>query len=644
MTDKDYQRRLVAILSADVVGYSRLMGDDEAETVRTVSAYLELMRAVITDHGGRVQDAVGDNLLAEFPSVVEAVEGAIAIQAELKSRNAGLDSHRRMEFRIGINLGDVIEKQGTIYGDGVNIAARLEALASPGGICISGSAHDQVIGKFDLEFESLGEQEVKNISRPVRAYEVVLESGGRTKSKRPGRAPGGGKGKPGRWLVGVLALVAVSIISGWLFFPPHPPQAPPEPKVKWQEPADMDKMAFPLPDKPSIAVLPFDNLSREPDREYIADGLTENIISALANISELFVTARNSTFVYKGRAVRIQQAAEELGVRYVLEGSVQVSGDNLRVTAQLIDATTGYHLWAERFDRDLKDLFAVQDEITLKIVQAMSVQLTEGEQALLRHNTDNLQAWSLVVKAGSLFELFTPDANAKARELFLKAVVLDPDYAFAWTGLAWTHVIDAQAGFSHSAEESMKAAVKYAKKAGALDSGQADLHSLWSIMYLQQKQYQMAIDEGVRAIAIGPNNALSHILLAYVLLYSGHFNEAVFSAEKAIRLTPHCPVWYMPLTGHCYRQNGQYEKALAVYKKALSRAKGRVTQTADSLMGLIDVSMQLDRPVQAAEYKAQLLSVYPDFSLSHVPNYYHYEHQEHLERIIANLRRAGLPE
>lgn len=651
MNSKDYQRRLVAILSADVAGYSRLMGDDEAQTVATVTAYVELMKTIVSEHGGRVQDAVGDNLLAEFPSVVEAVEGARAIQAELKIRNAELPRHRQMNFRIGINLGDVLDKDGVIYGDGVNIAARLEALARPGGICISGTAHDQVMGKLDLTFEFMGEQAVKNIARPVRAFAARMETvegpGEMAGAEAIGQAIQEGRGKPGLWLILALVLVIAALVGGWLFYPvqvANAPQTAQETKVKWQEPADLKKMAFPLPDKPSIAVLPFDNLSEGQAREYIADGLTENIIAALANISEMFVTARNSTFIYKGKAVKIPHVAEELGVRYVLEGSVQVAGDNLRVTAQLIDATTGYHIWAGRFDRDLKDLFAVQDEITLKIVQAMSVKLTEGEQGALRHNTGNLEAWSLVVKASGQFELFTPDGNKRARELYLKALELDAGYAFAWTGLAWTYVIDAQAGFTHSPEDSMNEAIKYAKKAGALDSDQADLHSLWGIIYFQQQQYRMAIDEGVRAITVGPNNALSHILLAYTLLFSGNFEEAVFNAEKSIRLAPHCPVWYLPLMGHCYRQNGQYEKALAVFKKALARSQGRTTQMVESLFGLIDVSIQLGQTAQASQYKAQLLKHYPDFALSHLARWYHYKNPEHLDRMVGNLKKAGLPE
>jgi adenylate cyclase len=318
VTEEQAKRKLAAILSADAKDYSRLMEDDEEPTVRTITAYRELMVTQIQNQNGRVVDAKGDNLLAEFSSVVDAVRCAVEIQKELGRRNAELAEHRKMEFRIGVNLGDVIEEDETIYGDGVNIAARLEALAGGGGICISGTAFDQVESKLGLEFEYLGEQAVKNIRKPVRVYRLRME--------------------------GLVPTVGMS-------------------------------RELPLPDKPSIAVLPFVNMSGDPEQEYFSDGMSEDIITALSQLPEMFVIARNSTFIYKGKSVNVHQVGRELGVKYVLEGSVRKAGKRVRITAQLIDATTGHHLWAERYDRDLEDIFAIQDEITLKILKALQVKL-----------------------------------------------------------------------------------------------------------------------------------------------------------------------------------------------------------------------------------------------------------------------------
>ncbi len=369
MATKDFKRKLSAIFSADVAGYSRLMGQDEAATVSTIETYREVMSTLIKQHRGRVVDSPGDNLLAEFASVVDAVQCGVAVQNEFQARNAEIPENRIMEFRIGINLGDVIEEGDRIYGDGVNIAARLEALADPGGICISKTAFDHIETKLPLGYEYLGDQTVKNIAKPVGAYRVLMEPRITVAGEKEKIVPFWRKKAI---LAGGVALVVVVIVAViWNFYFRPPPM----------EVASVEKMAYPLPVEPSIAVLPFDNMSGDPDQEYLADGITENIIVALSNIHNMFVIARNSTFAYKGKAVKIQRVAEELGVRYVLEGSIQKTEDRVRITAQLIDAITGKHLWAERYDSDLKDLFALQDEITMKIITALRVKLTEGEEA-----------------------------------------------------------------------------------------------------------------------------------------------------------------------------------------------------------------------------------------------------------------------
>jgi TolB-like protein/class 3 adenylate cyclase len=358
MTQEGFKRKLTAILYADVVGYSRLMGEDEEATVRTLTSYREILITLIQQHNGRVIDSPGDNLLAEFASVVDAVQCAVAVQKEIKARNDELSENRRMQFRIGINLGDVIQEEDRIYGDGINIAARLEGLAEPGGICISKTAFDHIESKLPYGYDFIGDQTVKNIAKPLSAYRVKMEPRITVAGEKE-RAKLVPFWRKKAILAGGVALVVVFIVAViWNFYFRPPPM----------EFASVEKMAFPLPDKPSIAVLPFNNLSGDPTQDYIADGISENIISALSKISEMFVIASNSMFTYKGKPVKVQQVSEELGVRYVLEGSAQKIGNRIRITAQLIDATTGHHLWTERYDRDMKDLFALQDEITHKIL------------------------------------------------------------------------------------------------------------------------------------------------------------------------------------------------------------------------------------------------------------------------------------
>ncbi|MCZ6733318.1 MAG: adenylate/guanylate cyclase domain-containing protein, partial [Gammaproteobacteria bacterium] len=360
MESEPLPRKLAAILYADVVGYSRLTGEDEDATHRRLSEYLDQIATTIERYRGRVMHYAGDAVLAMFEAVVDTLSCAAQLQLDLKARNEDLPDERKVQFRIGVNLGDVIEDRGDIYGDGVNVAARLESLAEPGGICISESVHTAVGSKLPFDYEYMGEQQVKNIAKPVKAYHAGVKPGAvlPTPSVRP---------KPRRPMRHLIAATAAVLVIGvgvitWL--------APWAPTI---EPASEEQMAFPLPEQPSIAVLPFDNLSGDPAQDAIADGFTESLITTLAQMPELFVIARNSTFTYKGKPVKVQQVAEELAVRYVLEGSVQVSGESLRVTAQLVDALTGSHIWSGRFDRALIDMFAVQDEITLEVVTALQV-------------------------------------------------------------------------------------------------------------------------------------------------------------------------------------------------------------------------------------------------------------------------------
>jgi TolB-like protein/class 3 adenylate cyclase len=449
MATERVKRKLSAILSADVEGYSRLMGEDEAATVQTITAYRETMSQLIQQYRGRVVDSPGDNLLAEFASVVDAVQCAEEVQEALKLKNTDLSEDRRMQFRIGINLGDVIEEGERIYGDGVNIAARIEGLAEGGGICISGSAFEQIENKLALGYEYLGEHNVKNISKSIRVYRVLTESDAIRKvidetgvSTRNWRR------------IAIAAVIVLIVIGGGLVgLNVYLRQS------MRVEAASLDKMAYPLPEKPSIAVLPFDNLSGDPGQEYLSDGLTEQIITSLSRIPRMFVIARNSTFTYKGKPVKVQKVAEDLGVRYILEGGVQRSGERVRITAQLIDAIAGYHIWSERYDRQMEDIFALQDEITMKILTALQVELTEGEQIMwARDYPGSLESYEKFIRANYYMHRGTKQDNEQARRLLREVIELDTEYAeypAACMLSGWTNYIDVKFGWSKDPEKSM---------------------------------------------------------------------------------------------------------------------------------------------------------------------------------------------
>ena len=460
-------RRLAAILSADVVAYSRLMGEDEEATVRTVTAYRDVIAALVQQYRGRVVDAPGDNVLAEFASVLDAVQCAVAIQRELNARNTALPPPRRMQFRVGINLGDVIPDGERIYGDGVNIAARLESLAEAGGICISGTVYDQVVTKLPLMYQFLGQQTVKNIARPVRAYRVQGASG-----------PVDRKGRLRHWcgtgprlrmvlaVVGLLLLLGGGVVGWWLFLPPSwPTVGAPAQEVS----------ALALPDKPSIAVLPFVNMSDDPGQEYFSDGMTEDLITDLSALSGLFVIARNSVFTYKGKAVKPEQVRRELGVRYVLEGSIRKANDRVRITVQLVDTTTGYHLWATRYDRVVQDIFAVQEEIAQRITRALAVQLTPEEaEQMGRPYTFSVAAWGYFIRGLALYRLYKKEANAQARELFKKAIDLDPEFARAYAMVAATHRQDGNQEWTQDRNASEALALQWAHYAVELAKRELD--------------------------------------------------------------------------------------------------------------------------------------------------------------------------
>ena len=599
MTEERAKRKLSAVLSADVKGYSRLMGRDEAGTVDRLKEYRTLMTEVIQQYRGRVVDSPGDNILAEFASVVDATESAVKIQQELKNRNAELPIDSRMEFRIGINLGDVIEDGDRIYGDGVNIAARMESLAEAGAICISGTSYDQIKNKLNLGYKNLGENRVKNIAEPVRVYRVLMDPGSAGTVIDARR-----KHKKWMALAVVILIIAIGGLLNWYFFL-H--------KSAQRQPALLEKMALPLSDKPSIAVLPFDNLSGNPEQEYFSDGLTEEIITALSKTPKVFVIARHSAFIYKGKSVKVQKVGRELGVRYVLEGSVRKAGDKVRITAQLIDATTGKHLWAERYDRNLRDIFAIQDEITLAIIKAMQVELTKGEMAdLTGRGTKNLDAYLKALQAQEQWWRMDKQGTLKARQLALEAIAIDPRYGYPYAIVSWAHMMEVWLQSSESPKESMKLAFEAIQKALTLDESDYRIHIVLSNLYIMQGENDEAISSARRALELCPGGAFAHAVLGTALRYACRFSESVQFREQAIKLDPFPTALEFRNLALAYSRVGRYDDAIAEYKKALHMNPNDWAVH----YGLVEAYAKLNRKEEARMAAEELLRARPNFSLN----------------------------
>jgi len=685
MTTQEVKRKLAAILSADVKGYSRLMGEDEVATLKTLSAYFQIMTTLIQKYQGRVLNIAGDNLLADFESVVDAVQCGVEIQKELRSKNAELAEGRRVEFRIGVNLGDVIREGDTIYGDGVNIAERVQSLADGGGICISGTAFDQVKNKLNLGYKFLGEQTVKNILEPVRVYQVLMEP------EAVGKVIGEKKAKPRKWpraavgLVIILIIIVVAAVVWKIYTPPTPqpevatkekitvvqpakpsetvtpppapsvepkliekiavpspekiakPSAPPAPKV---EVASKEKMAFPLPDVPSIAVLPFVNMSEDPKQEFFSDGITENIITALSKVPRLFVISRQSTFSYKGKPVKVKQVSEELGVRYVLEGSVQRSGDRIRINAQLIDAITGHHIWAERYDRDLKDIFALQDEITIRIITAMRVKLTEGEQALKGGKTilPRLDCYMKMLEGFKYFETWNIEGNVAARRIAEQTIAMCPEDPWAYVLMGYVHLQEYFLRIGSSPLESVEKGIEMGKKAVAMDDSIPLAHALLCALYPIKKEYDKGIAEGEKAIALHPSGAIVHEWYAMSLNYVDRLEEAIPMYQKSFRLNPRGPVASYVSYGSALVGAGRFEEAVSAYKKVLQQLPDNFL----AHLGLAVTYSMMGREQEARAEAAEVLRLNPKFSVDNYARFLPFKDHARIDRFTDALRKAGL--
>ena len=588
MESQDETRRLAAILCADVVGYSRQMGVDEAGTLARLNAHRnEIIDPKIAEHHGRIVKLMGDGILVEFASIVDAVRCAVDVQQAMARRNADVSEDRRMEFRIGINLGDIIVEDADIYGDGVNVAARLQEVAEPGGICISGKVFEEVKHKLSVGFEDIGPQAMKNISEPVHTYMVRLERD------------------------------------------------------------QMDAMPSASQDavlaRPAVAVLPFNNLSGDPGQEYFTDGLTEDIITALAAWQFFPVIARNSTFVYKGKAVDVKQIARELGARYVLEGSIRKGGNRLRITAQLIDAATGLHIWAERYDRELEDIFSLQDEIAQRIAATMEPELERAEyRRIVSGKPKNLDAWDYCRRGNALLNEFTKEGNEQARQMFERALELDSTYSQAHCGLAQTHHRDINLDLSESREESVAKCLEAARRAVKLDDMDSSAHWMLGLALQWAGQYELAVAAAERATQINPSNAQAHVSLGTALAFAGRHEAGIASIERGLQLNPQDPRSYLftAILARTHLNARNHKEAMEVARKAIQRKS-------DHPLAYIYLAASLGHLGRQAEARAALDEC-ERAKPGYVENWIHRQSAEATQvenqHILDGLRKAGLPE
>jgi adenylate cyclase len=589
MAEERVQRRLAAILATDVVGYSRLMRADE---IRTLDELRKLRRETfdpkISEHNGRIVKLMGDGALVEFASAVDAVSCAIEIQKELATYNAPIPEEYKTLFRIGINVGDIIVEGDDIYGDGVNIAARVESLADPGGIFLSRTARDQVRDKMQIHLEDRGEQAVKNIARPIGIFRVVAEGEKAPSSKT----------------------------------------------------ATENTEAAPTPSELSIAVLAFNNMSDDADQEYFSDGISEDIITDLSKLANLHVIARNSSFVYKGQAVSIPNVGNELGVRYVLEGSVRKAGNRVRVTAQLIDTTTGGHVWADRYDRDLADIFAVQDELTQEIVSALKVTLTPDDQSRLAHKREiDIDAYNFFLRGREQTRLHTRMGNIDGRKLLNRATELAPDYAAAHACIAFTHVMDYANGWSDNPEHQLQSGLELAQRATKMDDEEPLAHFALGVGHMWNKELDQSMAESQRCLELEPNSADGYLALAHALIFNSEPAAAIDRLETYINLDPLYPDLMLHFMAEARISLRQFEEAITILKQRLERNPS--SETAYAL--LASCYGNLDRIEEGKAALAALLKLVPDFSLDWKQRVLPFKNLSDFEIRANGLHKVGLP-
>ncbi len=626
------ERRLAAILIADVVGYSRLMAEDDAGTIQTLTAYRSLITSLVGDHHGRVVDSPGDNLLAEFPNALDAVQCAVEIQGVLRVRNQSLAENRRMLFRIGVHLGDITAEGDRVYGDGVNIAARLEGLAQSGGICISSSVRDQIRQRLDVALEDLGDQDVKNIAEPVRVFRVAMP--GEAASELP---PSSRRVPRSAAAVAVVLVLVAAAVAFWSVY--DPAELRPVPRT-----------AQPLPGfrgAPAIAVLPFDNLSGDPDQEYFADGITEDLITRLSYTQWLPVVARNSTFVYKGKAADVKQVGQELGARYIIEGSVRRSDDTVRITAQLNDATTGRHLWAKQYDRDFRDLFALQDEIVDEILKAIDPSLKRAErERAMRKDPQSLDAWDLVQRGLAHARKFTKGDNRQARDYYQQAVALDPLWAEAHAFVAWTHMVDIGAAWTDSRDDSLAELRAWSERAVEADRQNSFAQLMSGRAHQLSSEWDQAIQAYESAIRLNPSNANARQYLGQALTSAGRSQEAIPVLEDALRLSARRDMSdLLTALARAHFASREYEAGVARGREAIPWAREKsVGFAVVNYLTLAANYSELGRDDEAQAAVQKVLLVVPELSLAGVRLGLSYTDPDLAERAVDALRKAGLPE
>ncbi len=625
------ERRLTTILAIDAAGYSRLMGDDEAGTLAALKSHRkELFEPMAAQYRGRTVKLMGDGALMEFASVVDAVAFAAELQRAMRKRNQDVPEDRQIQFRIGINIGDIIVEGDDIYGDGVNVAARLESLAEPGGICVARNVFNQVKDKLELDFEHLGERRVKNIAEPVTVYGVVLDGS----DARPAAAiPPAASRSALRPALVAAAVVLLVVAGGLAWWRPWQPEL---------EAASLERMAYPLPDKPSIAVLPFDNLSDDPQQDHLADGLTEDLITALSKVPQLFVIARTSVRGYKGKAVKVQTIAEDLGVRYLVEGSVQKAGGDLRVTAQLIDALGGHHLWGDRFDRPVAQVFALQDEIIQKILIELQVKLTSGDHArVASRGTTNLNAWLLRQQGMAELYKFTRETTVRTREIFLKAHELDPNWSRPLGGIAWSYWWEARKGWTDDREGWIRKGVEYAEMAIEVEpDGTIGYMQLGNLAQLQG-DHERAIALREKAVALAPNDFQANWGLGAVLYQADQAERAVEVLKHAMRVSPNHPASLLWAVAQAQLVAGHYEDAIETAKRARAKTPDRDTP----YIQMAAAYSALGRMEEAREAAAEVLRISPKLTATvykrGLPDY---KNPATVEKLAELLIKAGVPE
>lgn len=636
--DERLPRKLAAILYADVAEYSRLTGDDEDTTHRRLREYLDLVSRSVEHHRGHVMHYAGDAVLAMFDSVVDSLACAAQIQNVLLSRNNDVPEDRKVRFRIGVNLGDVIEDRGDIYGDGVNVAARLECLAEPGGICVSESVRTAVGNKLPLEFDFLGDQSVKNIAQPVRTYRVAARRVHEDKTPRSD-VKVGRLGRRSLISAVVLVLLGVAVGAGiWVSTGDLRPL-----------PTSDEEVVRRGSDKPSLAVLPFANMSADPNQEYFSDGMTDDLITDLAKISGLLVIARNSVFTYKGKNVKVQQIARDLGVQYVLEGSVRRVGESVRINAQLIDVSSGGHLWADRYDGSIVDIFQLQDQVTSSIVAALKVTLTPQEtKATTVQRTIDVAAYDIFLRGQEHLLRRTPEDAAMAVDLFHQAIAIEPDYSRAYAGLAqayWDHSLDPTfntlVGLDTGQDDTSYAndviAWIYLEKTREKPSSQS--HTLIARMLQRQRRFDEAIQEARQAVALGPNEPAAHDVLIENLIYSGSPQEAIALVQESNRLDPTLPGEKLFLKGMAQYAMRQLEASLSTLERARNHNPKQSRYAAIQAAALAELGRQEEAESALRVYLAGLLTYATlNWTMFHWP----FQDSETAERLANGLLQAGL--